>query len=177
MKHICLALQISPAPGDGRQGAGSFKGSTSGGFLAAWKDKGRRGEQTHPEPCSSSRLDAFHSEPWGTDHTNPRECHMSASELLRGCTGWASPGWGRVISWTLGLRRRTEQKEAASKAGSRGIPGVISPRGRPWLPPGLRVTEKPVPPLTSFPKAPAGSCHQRQRPPASRSEEGTFTHN
>lgn len=71
---------------------------------------------------------------------------MSASELHRGGTGWASLGWGRVTSRALGFRQKTELKETASKAGSRGVPGSISLHGRPWLPPGLGGKVKSVTP-------------------------------
>lgn len=69
-----------------------------------------QGEETHPEPCSSSRLDAFHSEPWETDHTNSCECHMSASELLRGCTVCPSSGSEVLLHGPLASENRENQQ-------------------------------------------------------------------
>lgn len=61
------------------------------GYLRCLERWGRR-EQTHPEPCSSSRLDAFHSEPWGTDHTKLCECSHSSLRAAFGTDGGRDSG-------------------------------------------------------------------------------------
>ena len=92
-------------------------------------------------------MDAFHSEPWGTDHTDPRECCTSAQGCLRDsrCTPALRVLWN-LSPWP--------QRKPPQRGPCQGrLPESSRHRG------GEGQVRKPCPlPLTTpFPRSPAGS--------------------
>lgn len=162
-KHIRLAVQSCPAMAGGSEtGACSYKGSTLRVSRLPGRTREDEGSRLTLSPAAPPDWTHSIQSPGGQITQTP----VSVTCQPQSCLWDARRGLaltGMVLARALGLRQRTEPKQAGIEAASRGSHSVISLS---VTPSGLRErasSETPAPPLaTSFPKSPAGSCHQRQ---------------